>query len=146
MVGAIDEDMPRRFIVFDAGVGLNFACCGSGDDEDFDLFPPPALGVSESGCLGLLGFLYELFEVFLGRLDVFRGTGAQHGPHLFFHVQVALSFAVGSSVAKTFSNGTPAFSWKGVAGVQEQHPMCSGWIRCQAASSPHLMGELLFKF
>lgn len=73
VVGGIGESAAGPFDVFDAGVGgLYFACGGAGDDEDFDLFPPPAIGSVESGRFGLLGFLHESFKVFLGQLGVFQ--------------------------------------------------------------------------
>ncbi len=73
VVGGIGEAAAGPFDVFDAGVvGFYFACGGAGDDEDFDLFPPPANGPVESGRFWLLGFLHESFKVFLGQLSVFQ--------------------------------------------------------------------------
>lgn len=78
VVGAIDESTTGAFDVFDAGVvGFYFSSGGTGDDENFNLFPPPAHGPPQPGCFGLIGFLHEMFKVFLGQLGVLQRSGAQ---------------------------------------------------------------------
>lgn len=43
VVGAVNEPAPGPFDVLDTRiVGLDLACRGTGNDEDLDLFPPPA--------------------------------------------------------------------------------------------------------
>lgn len=79
--------------MLDGGVvGLDFSCGGAGDDEDLGFLPPPAHGPPQPGRFGLLGFLHQFFEVFLGQPGVLRGTGAQQGPYLFLHRPGCLEF------------------------------------------------------
>lgn len=62
------------FDVFDPGVvGLDLPRGGAGDDEDFNLFPPPADGPVELVRLGPRGGLDRGFEV------LFRGGGVGEG-------------------------------------------------------------------
>ena len=73
VVGAVDEATAGPFDVFDTGVvRFDFARGGSGDDENFNLFPPPANGAVEPGLFGLLGILHEVSEVVLGMGGVFQ--------------------------------------------------------------------------
>ena len=56
---------------------VHLACCGAGDDEDFDLVPPPTDGAVELVGLWPSGVLNEDFEFLFGGRGVGQGARAQ---------------------------------------------------------------------
>lgn len=71
-------------VLYSGVVGFNLARGGTGNDQDLDLFPPPADGAVEPVRLRSCGCLDQFLEFFLRRRGVLQGAGAQQDPELFF--------------------------------------------------------------
>jgi hypothetical protein len=71
--------------VLDRGVvGFHFRCCRAGDNEDFDLFPPPADRAPEPAGFRLSRSLDQGQHAFFRCGRVGEGPGGQQCPELFF--------------------------------------------------------------
>lgn len=78
VVVGIGEPPACPFDVLDRRVvGFDFRCCCSGDDEDFDFFPPTADGAAEPVRLGLRGLFDQGLQPGFRGCCVGEGTGAQ---------------------------------------------------------------------
>jgi hypothetical protein len=94
VVGRVAVAARGAFDVLDAGVvGFHTSSGGAGDDEDFDLFPPPADGAVEPVRLGSGGCLDEDFEFLFRGGVIFQRAGAQQGPQLFLDLPHGLERA-----------------------------------------------------
>ena len=93
--------------MFDGGVvGLDLACCGAGDDEDFDLVPPSANGPVELARLGPRGGLNTDVEFFFR--DGCVGEDRDLVDMRYREVHIVADLAAGSESAVIWTNDLTA--------------------------------------
>ncbi len=112
------------FDVLDAGVVcLDLAGGGAGDDENFDLVPPPADRAVELIRLGPSGCFNQAFGFLFRHGRVSQGVGAQQRPELFLDLPHGLEFAGRVVGGEDLSEPVGCLLGERVAGPQEQHPV-----------------------
>jgi hypothetical protein len=71
--------------VLDRGVvGFHFRCCRAGDNEDFNLFPPPADRAPEPVRFRLRGTFDEVLQAVFCSGRVGEGSCGEQRPELLF--------------------------------------------------------------
>lgn len=104
-------------------VSFHFRGCRTGDNEDFDLFPPPADGAPETVRLRLRGSLdQDLQPVFRGGSVGKRACG-QQGPELFVDKPGRLQLPSGVIGREHGAEPVPCPVRECVPGAQEQPPV-----------------------
>ena len=131
------------FDVLDSGVGFDLAGGGAGDDEGFDLIPPPADRAIELVRLRPSGGLNEGLEFLFRRGGVSQRVGAQQRPQLFLDLPDCLDLAGGVIGGEDLGQAAGRVVRKLVAGAQEQHPVGPGLVDAAAAAALDLLGEVL---
>ena len=85
VVACVGESPARPFDVLDRGVvGFHFRRCRAGDNEDFDLFPPPADRAPEPVGFRLRGPFHQDLQALSCSGRVGEGSDGEQRAELFF--------------------------------------------------------------